>query len=676
MNAMTGRTIGNYRIIDRLGEGGMGKVYRAIDTMVEREVALKSLKPEIAAQPGILERFRREAVLLARLNHPTVAQLYTFFKEGDEFYMVMEYVAGETLERVIQKRGALPWPEALSYAVQILEGISHAHALGILHRDLKPANVILTPSGKVKLMDFGIAQALGAARLTREGRIVGTLEYLAPERIQGKPADVRSDLYSVGVVLFEMLTGRLPFESDSEYELLLAQVQKQPPAPGELGIDLPSAVESAVMSALDKNPDHRYPDAGAFAAALSSLLPAGATSPVSERNAGLKPTRLAVEPAEVPVKTAPSWLERLAAGLPRTPGKRMIWLGAVCVALLLVVTAVTIGRIRSNRTAPPPAGEIKTGSTAQTAFPPDVQAPSPAPATIPFNPVEFTSAPKAKAVAPKQSGSRISAPAAPSNETTPSDTAAAPAKPVPALTPELRSSAVAALEQTDGPAAGEPGIRPIHLRGLLAALRIGGSALAADLVGPIAGRGVDFPLTAANEAALREAGATPELLRLVAASHVAGKPATPVVAGTKPEPAPAPSEKTPGLPKRVRSLSDIRSIFVDKAPEGLDGHIKEQIRKQLGGVLKLVDAAQSADGVMRVTIEVQKGGAVSGAARVLGIKDRSVVRAVILEPGSTRVLWQQGTGDRKPIIGAFRGESPNSMAERIVRELKEDLLNR
>jgi len=638
MDAMTGRTVGNYRIVERLGEGGMGKVYRALDTMVEREVALKCLRPEIAAQPGILERFRREAVVLARLNHPAIAQLYTFFKEGEEFYMVMEYVAGETLERAILRHGPLPWPEALSYGVQILEGIGHAHALGILHRDLKPANVILTPAGKVKLTDFGIAQALGAARLTREGRVVGTLEYLSPERIQGKPADARSDLYSTGVILFEMLTARLPFESESEYELLLAQVQKQPPTPRTLGIDLPGPVEAAVMTAMEKKPEDRYPDAASFAAALSAVIPAETESRVE-----LKPTRL--------VAATPSRFQRWF------PRKRRFALAGACAGLAMALVAV--GLWRSNSGAPAPA---PVTPSAQTALPPpDLFAPPPQPATplppptaIRLNPVEFAPAPKAQTAQPKESMTPAVARSEPQNIPAP--------KPAPALTAEVRRSAVVALEQTDGPAAVEPGSGPIRLTGLLAALRIGGQAITGEIVGPIASRGVDFSLTAANEAALREAGATPELLRLITISYQVPKSAEPAARAQAAE-------------RRIRSISDIRSIYVDPAPQGLDGHIREELRKQLGGTLRVTESAGTADATMHVTVESPRGGMVSGAARMLRIKDRSVIRAVILERQSAQVLWQQGAGDRKPIVGAFRGESLQGMAERIVRELRQDLVS-
>ena len=168
---MTPRTVGNYRLVEKLGEGGMGTVYLGVDVMLERKVAIKMLLPEIASQRDIVERFRAEAVTLARLNHPSVATLFNFFREGNQYFMVMEYVPGRTLETVIRETGALSVDRAVAVMCKVLDGIEHAHELGVQHRDLKPANIMLLDSGGVKVMDFGIARLLGAARMTRSGRI-------------------------------------------------------------------------------------------------------------------------------------------------------------------------------------------------------------------------------------------------------------------------------------------------------------------------------------------------------------------------------------------------------------------------------------------------------------------------------------------------------------------------
>ena len=207
---MIGQIIGNYKIEEKIGEGGMGAVYRGVDTMLDREVAIKALRPELASQDSIVERFRTEAVTLAKLNHPNIATLFSLFRQGEELYMVLEFVRGETLDSILKRRGALPAGEAIPVFCQVLDGIDHAHELGIVHRDIKPANMMLTEKGTLKVLDFGIARLLGSARMTRAGNIIGTLEYMAPEQVPRPETDGRSDIYALGMMLYEVLTGRLP----------------------------------------------------------------------------------------------------------------------------------------------------------------------------------------------------------------------------------------------------------------------------------------------------------------------------------------------------------------------------------------------------------------------------------------------------------------------------------
>jgi len=270
---MAPRRIGNYRILDKLGEGGMGAVYHAVDEMVEREVAIKVLRPGIAGTPGVPERFRTEAVALARLNHPNIATLFSFQRDPDQLYMVMEYVKGESLERMIRRCGCLPQETALGIMVQVLDALGHAHSMGILHRDVKPANILINEAGVVKVTDFGIARFLHSERMTREGSIVGTLEYMAPERIRGQDAEVPSDLYSAGAMLFEMLTGRLPFPSRNEFELLRKHLDEIPPNMNDCGVTVPDALEYIVQRSLAKSPHQRYESAAALKADLAPLLP-------------------------------------------------------------------------------------------------------------------------------------------------------------------------------------------------------------------------------------------------------------------------------------------------------------------------------------------------------------------------------------------------------------------
>jgi len=266
---MIGNVISSYKIMAKLGEGAMGTVYKGLDFMLDREVAIKVLRPELARYPELVERFRAEAVTLAKLHHANIATLYNFLRQGDDYFMVMEYVPGETLDALLRRCGALPSQQAVALFAQALEGIARAHKMGIIHRDIKPANVMLTPAGEVKVMDFGIAKALNSAqRLTREGRLVGTVEYMSPEQIHGEALDTRSDIYSLGVLLYELLTGRAPFSSTSEFAIMQAHVSAAPLPPRELVPSIPQAVERALLQALAKEPAQRFETAEAFRTAL------------------------------------------------------------------------------------------------------------------------------------------------------------------------------------------------------------------------------------------------------------------------------------------------------------------------------------------------------------------------------------------------------------------------
>ncbi len=263
-----GEQVGQYSVTQLLGEGGMGAVYKAVDTMIDREVAIKVLRPEIGRNANLLQRFRAEAVTLAKLNHSGIATLYSFTQHGDEFLMIMEYVPGKTLEAIEQERGRLPVEVAVPLFSRMLEAVGPAHEMGIVHRDIKPANIMLTTYGAVKVMDFGIARIVGAARQTRQGALVGTMEYIAPERVKGSEGGIASDIYSLGIVFFEMLAGRLPFVSSNEYELMRLQLESEPPSLAELGVTVPPAVEAVLRRALAKDPEARFASCEDFEGAL------------------------------------------------------------------------------------------------------------------------------------------------------------------------------------------------------------------------------------------------------------------------------------------------------------------------------------------------------------------------------------------------------------------------
>jgi predicted Ser/Thr protein kinase len=270
---MIGTQLGNYRVIARLGEGGMGTVYRATDTMLDRDVALKVLRPELARQAALVERFRAEAVALARLRHEHIAALYGLDRQGDELVMVMEYVSGETLEARLAREGKMSWQQAVPVLRGVLAALGHAHVRGVVHRDIKPANVMVDAEGTVKVMDFGIARLMGENRQTRAGVAIGTPSYMAPEQLRGEDVDGRTDLYAAGALLYELLTGRVAFQADSDYSLMMQQLHEAPAAPSTITGGVPRALDAAVARAMAKKPAQRYPSATDFSRALDEITP-------------------------------------------------------------------------------------------------------------------------------------------------------------------------------------------------------------------------------------------------------------------------------------------------------------------------------------------------------------------------------------------------------------------
>lgn len=269
---MIGTTVGPYRFVQRLGDGGMGTVYRATDEMLGRDVAIKVLRADLEEQPALIERFRQEAMALARLSHPGIATLHGLQPHGASFLMVMEYVPGETLDTHLRRQGRLPWMRAVAVTVAMLEALAHAHAQGVVHRDIKPANVMLTPDERVKLMDFGIARLRGVARQTRLGFAVGTPSYMAPEQLRSEDVDGRTDLYAVGLVLYELLTGEAPFVADSDHALMHQQLTRPVPPVSARVVDVPRVLEAIIARLTAKDPERRYADADAVRRALLAVL--------------------------------------------------------------------------------------------------------------------------------------------------------------------------------------------------------------------------------------------------------------------------------------------------------------------------------------------------------------------------------------------------------------------
>jgi len=283
---VTGELLGGrYSILDTIGEGGMATVYRARDGFLQRTVAIKVLRPQYASDAEFRERFRREAQSAAALSHPNIVNVYDVGREDGSNYIVMECVDGRTLNDIIVSEGRLSVDRTADYSAQILEALDHAHANGVIHRDIKPHNILITRDGRVKVTDFGIARAVSASALTETGRVIGTVNYTSPEQARGAPATAESDIYSLGVVMYEMLTGRLPFAGDTPVAVALKHVQEDPVPISLLNPSVPPEFERVVMRALAKNPEDRWRTARSFrhaiARARQEIAEGGREAPLS-----------------------------------------------------------------------------------------------------------------------------------------------------------------------------------------------------------------------------------------------------------------------------------------------------------------------------------------------------------------------------------------------------------
>ena len=264
---------GRYRLVARVGEGGMAVVYRAVDELLGRPVAVKVLREAFRGDAEFVERFRREAQAAASLSHPNVVQVFDVGRDQDRPFMVMELVDGRSLKEILRERGRLEIPAAVAIAVGVARALAHAHRHGLIHRDIKPHNILLTTEGMVKVADFGIARAASATSLTQAGTVLGSVHYFSPEQARGQAIGTASDLYSLGVVLFEMLAGRLPFVADSPIAVALQHLNEAPPRLRALRPEVSAELESLVMHLLAKDPSRRPPSADAVAEQLRRLEP-------------------------------------------------------------------------------------------------------------------------------------------------------------------------------------------------------------------------------------------------------------------------------------------------------------------------------------------------------------------------------------------------------------------
>ncbi|MCC6363644.1 MAG: protein kinase [Bryobacterales bacterium] len=272
MQFPVGQRVGDYEIVEILGAGGMGKVYKVRNVLSDRIEAMKVLLPDLQGDSQLADRFLREIKVQASLTHPNIAGLHTALTFENQLLMVMEFIDGMSIEQMIEN-GPLPLPQALDYAIQVLQALGYAHSRGVIHRDIKPANMMVTRDGVVKLMDFGIAKMRADKRLTQTGHTVGSLFYMSPEQIRGdRELDPRADLYSLGVALYEITTGKRPFEGNSDFSIMAAHLQQNPVPPIQVDPSLPEMLNEIILMSIAKEPAGRFQSADAFRNALTNVL--------------------------------------------------------------------------------------------------------------------------------------------------------------------------------------------------------------------------------------------------------------------------------------------------------------------------------------------------------------------------------------------------------------------
>lgn len=259
---MKGQKISDrYQIIKSIGEGGMANVYLAYDTILDRNVAVKILRGDLATDEKFVRRFQREALSASSLSNPNIVEVYDVGEDNGEYYIVMEYVEGKHLKNLLKKRGKLTVPEVIDIVLQITNGLSVAHDSYIIHRDIKPQNILILDNGLIKITDFGIAVAMNATQLTQTNSVMGSVHYLPPEQASGKGATLQSDIYSIGILMYELLTGKLPFKGDNAVEIALKHLKEPMPSIRDEIPDIPQSVENIILKATAKNPKNRYADA-------------------------------------------------------------------------------------------------------------------------------------------------------------------------------------------------------------------------------------------------------------------------------------------------------------------------------------------------------------------------------------------------------------------------------
>jgi len=397
-----GQRVGDYEIVQLLGVGGMGHVYRVRNVISDRTEAMKVLLPDLTAERDLAIRFISEIRTLASFDHPNIALLHTAFQADNQLIMMMEFVEGYTLEQRA-KQGPMTIAEVTGYTGQALSALSYAHNRGVVHRDIKPANIMLTSHGVVKLMDFGIAKSNVETNLTRPGTTIGSLYYMSPEQVRGDTVDGRSDLYSVGIMLYELLAGRRPFEADTTFSILNQQLNTPPQPPIELNPSLPTALNDIILKALAKDPNQRFQDADAFrdvlrpfstgqsaptaAVAAPAAVAGGAASATSVVSGSAPPPAFADVPASSappppPPVAAPRPIAASSSFPPAAPAPqrshKALWIATGIAAAVLAMVGLAIGVPHLLKT--------HAAESAETSPPANTPSQSVAPAATPDNP--------------------------------------------------------------------------------------------------------------------------------------------------------------------------------------------------------------------------------------------------------------------------------------------------
>lgn len=280
---------GRYELLEIIGEGGMSTVYKARDRVLDRIVAVKILRSEFASDKGFVEKFKSEALAVASFSHPNIVNIYDVGQENDVHYIVMEFVDGKTLKEIIREQAPLPVAQAVNIAIGVCDGVHHAHEKGIIHRDIKPHNILITEQGMVKVADFGIARAISTSTITYGKNIVGSVHYFSPEQARGEGINLTTDIYSIGCVLFEMLTGKVPFNADSPITVALRHIHDEPPSPRGINPDIPEELEAIVFKAMAKDPGKRFQSAQEMRNTLLAVGKESQAAPAALKTGGNLP---------------------------------------------------------------------------------------------------------------------------------------------------------------------------------------------------------------------------------------------------------------------------------------------------------------------------------------------------------------------------------------------------